>query len=105
MPRDAAELGPQGPAGHASSGDGSGLSLADKDAEIARLRAEVAELPTEKEILRKAAAYVGDVCQVPVASSRSMRPSKIFLRASWPLRSASSRWACRVGRNSMVVTK
>lgn len=36
---------------------GSGLSVADKDAEIARLRAEVAQLRQEKEILRKAAAY------------------------------------------------
>lgn len=36
---------------------GAGLSAADKDAEIARLRAEVAELRVEKEILRKAAAY------------------------------------------------
>lgn len=36
---------------------GSGLSVADKDAEIARLRAEVADLRQEKEILRKAAAY------------------------------------------------
>jgi transposase len=33
------------------------LSLADKDAELARLRAQVAELQVEKEILRKAAAY------------------------------------------------
>ena len=31
--------------------------MADKDAEIARLRAEVADLRQEKEILRKAAAY------------------------------------------------
>ncbi|MFI7517318.1 IS3 family transposase [Micromonospora echinofusca] len=36
---------------------GDGLSVADKDAEIARLRREVAELRQEKEILRKAAAY------------------------------------------------
>jgi transposase len=36
---------------------GVGLSVADKDAEIARLRAEVADLRQEKEILRKAAAY------------------------------------------------
>jgi transposase len=34
-----------------------GLSVADKDAEIARLRAAAAELRQEKEILRKAAAY------------------------------------------------
>ncbi len=31
--------------------------MADKDAEIARLRREVAQLRQEKEILRKAAAY------------------------------------------------
>lgn len=40
--------------------DGDGLvppSPADKDAEIARLRAQVAELQQEKQILRKAAAY------------------------------------------------
>lgn len=40
----------------AVSGEG-GLSVADKDAEIARLRRENAELRQEKEILRKAAAY------------------------------------------------
>ncbi|GAB1644162.1 hypothetical protein KRMM14A1259_45850 [Krasilnikovia sp. MM14-A1259] len=33
------------------------MSVADKDAEIARLRREVAELRQEKEILRKAAAF------------------------------------------------
>jgi len=33
------------------------VSMADKDAEIARLRREVAELQREKDILRKAAAY------------------------------------------------
>lgn len=42
--------------GPAVSG-GDGPSMADKDAEIARLRREVAELRQEKEILRKAAAY------------------------------------------------
>ncbi|GAB1641395.1 transposase [Krasilnikovia sp. MM14-A1259] len=36
---------------------GARLSVADKDAEIARLRREVAELRQEKEILRKAAAF------------------------------------------------
>ena len=77
----------------------------DEAAEIKRLRRENAELRRANEILKAASAYVGDRCQVPVASSRSMRPSKIFLRASWPLCAASSRWACRVGRNSMVVTK
>jgi transposase len=35
--------------GRVPAGDGYGLSLADKDAEIARLRAEMAELRTEKE--------------------------------------------------------
>ena len=43
--------------GAGSVADGSGLSVADKDAEIARLRRENAELRPEKEILRKAAAY------------------------------------------------
>jgi transposase len=33
------------------------VTAADKDAEIKRLRAQVAELQVEKEILRKAAAY------------------------------------------------
>jgi len=37
--------------------DGAGLSLADTDAAIARLRRENAELRQEKDILRKAAAY------------------------------------------------
>ncbi|WP_412735996.1 IS3 family transposase [Krasilnikovia sp. MM14-A1259] len=41
----------------AGSAAGAGLSVADKDAEIARLRREVAELRQEKEILRKAAAF------------------------------------------------
>ncbi len=41
----------------AAAPDAAGMSLADKDAEIARLRAQVAELQVEKEILRKAAAY------------------------------------------------
>ena len=40
----------------AAASGGNGLSVADKDAEIARLRREVAELRQEKEILRKAAA-------------------------------------------------
>ena len=37
--------------------------------------------------------------------SRASSPSKIFCRPVWPLPAASSRWACRVGRNSMVVWK
>ena len=41
----------------ASNGSADGLSVADKDAELARLRVQVAELQVEKEILRKAAAY------------------------------------------------
>ena len=40
-----------------SNGPADGLSVADKDAELARLRVQVAELRVEKEILRKAAAY------------------------------------------------
>jgi transposase len=42
-----------------AQGGGAGLALnvAEKDAEIARLRAQVAELQVEKEILRKAAAF------------------------------------------------
>jgi transposase len=74
-------------------------------AELTELRARNAELEQTVEILKAAAAYVGDRCQAPLASSRSRRPSKTFFRASWPLCSASSRWARRVGRNSMVVTK
>ena len=53
--------------------------------------------------------YVGDRRQGPgqdaSVSSRSRMLSKIFWRPSWPLVAASSRWRCRVGRNSMVVTK
>src|SRR5487761_1122531 len=37
--------------------------------------------------------------------SRASSPSKFFWRPTWPLPAASSRWACRVGRNSMVVWK
>ena len=40
-----------------------------------------------------------------LSSSRASRPSKTFCRPSWPLPAASSRWRCRVGRNSMVVWK
>ena len=50
--------------------------------ELRRLRRENAELRRVNEILKAASAYVGDGCQVPVASSRSMSPSKIFFRAS-----------------------
>lgn len=49
--------------------DGSGLSVADKDAEIARLRREVAELRQEKEILRKAAAYFAKEMDRPPRST------------------------------------
>src|SRR6266704_2249051 len=37
--------------------------------------------------------------------SRASSPSKTFCRPTWPLPAASSRWAWRVGRNSMVVWK
>ena len=57
------------------------LSTAEKK-ELAELRRRNRLLEMENEILKRAAAYVGDVCQVPVASSRSMSPSKIFLRPS-----------------------
>ncbi len=40
-----------------------------------------------------------------LSSSLASRPSKTFCRPSWPLPAASSRWRCRVGRNSMVVWK
>ncbi|MEU6021843.1 transposase [Micromonospora sp. NPDC047134] len=43
--------------GAGSTSGGDTPSVADKDAEIARLRREVAQLRQEKEILRKAAAY------------------------------------------------
>ena len=36
---------------------------------------------------------------------RDSKPSKIFWRPTWPLASASSRWRCSVGLNSIVVTK
>jgi hypothetical protein len=36
-----------------------------------------------------------------VVSRRLRMPSKIFCRPIWPLRAASSRCRCRVGRNSM----
>ena len=53
--------------------------------------------------------YAGDPvkvsCQEADWSSRVSSPSKIFCRPSWPLSAASSRCACRVGRNSMVVWK
>lgn len=64
------------------------LSTVERE-ELARLRQEVKELRRANEILREASVYVGDVCQVPVASSRSMSPSKIFLRSILPL------WRCR----------
>jgi hypothetical protein len=39
------------------------------------------------------------------SSNCSSRPSKSCWRPVWPLAAASSRWRCRVGRNSMVVWK
>jgi integrase len=39
------------------------------------------------------------------SSRRLRRPSKIFCRPTCPLAAASSRWRCRVGRNSIVVWK
>ena len=38
----------------------------DERAELERLRIEVAELRMDREFLKKATAYVGDRCQVPV---------------------------------------
>jgi transposase len=49
---------------------GEGLSVADKDAEIARLRREVAELRAEKEILRKAAHFAQEMDRLAVRSTR-----------------------------------
>jgi transposase len=43
---------------------------AEVDAEIKRLKGEVAELRRANEILKAASVYVGDRCQVPVWSSR-----------------------------------
>ena len=45
------------------------------------------------------------ICQEAASSSRASSPSKTFWRPSCPLAAASSRCACRVGRNSMVVWK
>ncbi|MFF0284449.1 integrase [Rhodococcus aetherivorans] len=60
-------------------------------------------------IMRQTGHYAGDPvkvsCQEADWSSRVSSPSKIFCRPSWPLSAASSRCACRVGRNSMVVWK
>lgn len=44
-------------------------------------------------------------CQEADWSSRSKSPSKIFCRPICPLSAASSRCRCKVGLNSMVVTK
>ena len=49
--------------------------------------------------------YAGGRCQEAWSSSLARRPSKMLRRPVCPLASASSRWRCRVGRNSMVVTK
>ena len=43
---------------------------ADERAELERLRRENAELRMDREFLKKAAAYAGDVCQVAGSSSR-----------------------------------
>ena len=50
------------------------LSVSER-AELRQLKDEVRELRMEREFLKKAAAYVGDRCQVPVLSSRWRRPS------------------------------
>jgi transposase len=42
----------------------------DEQAELERLRVENAEMRMDREFLKKATAYVGDRCQVPVFSSR-----------------------------------
>ena len=42
----------------------------DERAELERLRRENAELRMDREFLKKAAAYAGDVCQVAGSSSR-----------------------------------
>ena len=60
-------------------------------AEIKKLKSENRRLREDLAILRAATSYVGDRCQVPVLSSRSMRPLKTFCRPIWPLLSASSR--------------
>ena len=84
-------------------GDGA-LNETDR-AELLRLRKENSELKMDRAFLKKASLYVGDRCQEAVSSSRWRSPSKTFCRPIWPLSVASSRWAWRVGRNSMVVTK
>ena len=77
----------------------------DDASEVKVLKAEVRELKRANEIFLAASSYVGDRCQEAVSSSRWRSPSKTFCRPIWPLSEASSRWAWRVGRNSMVVTK
>jgi len=46
-------------------------------ARVAEMEAEMRRLRMENEFLKKAAAYVGDRCQVPVSSSWSRRVLKI----------------------------
>ncbi|MGI5215865.1 IS3 family transposase [Plantactinospora sp. CA-290183] len=85
----------------AGTGPGSGgdaLSVADKDAEIARLRREVAELRQEKEILRKAAAYFeGDGSVISrfrfISTHRATWSVKRLCRILAVSRSGFYRWA------------
>lgn len=67
-----------------------GVSTAEAD-RIKQLEQEIRELQRANEILKRAASYVGDRCQVPVSSSRWISPSKTFCRPIWPLSAASSR--------------
>jgi transposase-like protein len=46
-------------------------------ARVAEMEDEIRRLRMENEFLKKAAAYVGDRCQVPVSSRRSSRLVKI----------------------------
>ncbi len=72
-------------------------------AELLRLRKQVIEQEKDLLFLGKASAYVGDRCQVPVSLMPVMRFVKMAARAVWPFAQASSRWACRMGANSIVV--